>query len=182
MEYDFVYSKVNWPVDVQAVTISAGPPLLKCNMHMPLKVLYPEGKLAGTHAAKQQEAASAVEGLLARARAYIAAARLLTYSGMDADTQKAVETEFVKARQADSKVGQDDLHEWITHARLVALSHGEHQLTLPRWQESRRHEITRKQRVAAVTIPKEKVANTGGGPPPSGFGVVPGSKRTIAPK
>ena len=179
-----MYSKVNWPVDVQAITISGGPPLLKGNVHMPLKVLYPDGKLASGHAAAQQKAASEAQGLLSRARAYISATRLLSYSGMDADTQKAVETEFVKARQADSKVGQDDLHEWITNARLVALSHGECQLTLKRWQESRKLETLRKQRVSAVTPPKRAKRSTavGGGPPPAGFGIIPGSKRTTAPQ
>ena len=109
---------------------------------------------------------------------------------MDSEAQKAVESAFVGARQANPKVGQDDLHEWITHARLIALSHGESKLTLRRWQESREMEGLRKQRVGAVTTEKRAQASNnesrgaavGGGPPPVGFGMVAGSKRTTAPR
>ena len=147
VEYDFVYSKAVWPADVPTVTISSGPPMLKCKFHVPLKPTYPEGKLTSSHAAAQQAAASSVPGLLDRARAFLASVRMLSYSGMDSEAQKAVESAFVGARQANPKVGQDDLHEWITHARLIALSHGESKLTLRRWQESREMEGLRKQQL-----------------------------------
>ena len=163
-----------------------GPPLLKCKVHLPLQPTYPDGKFSSAHAASMQAAASAVPGLLERARAFIASARMLSYSGMDASAQEAVESAFVRARQANPKVGQDDLHEWITHARLVALSHGESQLSLRRWQESREMEGLRKQRVGAVATKKKAAeaaaARMKAGPPPVGFGVVPGKKRTTAPR
>ena len=62
---------------------------------------------------------------------------------MDSEAQKAVESAFVGARQANPKVAQDDLHEWITHARLIALSHGESKLTraagksLEKWEAAK---------------------------------------------
>ena len=186
VEYDFVYSKAVWPADVPTVTFSSGPPLLKCKVHLPLRPIYPGGKFSSSHAAAAQAAASAVPGLLDRARAFIASARMLSYSGMDASAQEAVESAFVNARQANPKVGQDDLHEWITHARLVALSHGESQLSLRRWQESREMEGLRKHRVNAILAQKKATeaaaAKAKAGPPPAGFGVVPGKKRTTAPR
>jgi hypothetical protein len=175
--YDFEYSTANWPVDAPTVVISNGPPMIKCKLQLPLRSVFTDG-LSGPTATQSQANVSSIGAttLWSQARALISAVRHLKFT-LDNQGSSIVEAYFVHARQENTKIVPQDLHDWITHARLLALSHGETTLTQARWNEARALEGRRLQRVKAVTPPV-------GGPPPTGFGVVPKntSKRTVAPR
>ena len=148
------------------------------------KVLYPDGKLASGHAAAQQKR------LLKHKDCYPALVR--TFPPLDCYAilawmlilKKRWKLSLLKRVKLTQKLGRMICMNGSQMLSLVALSHGECQLTLKRWQESRKLETLRKQRVSAVTPPKRAKRSTavGGGPPPAGFGIIPGSKRTTAPQ
>jgi len=175
--YDFEYSQADWPTDVPTVVISNGPPMLKSKLTLPLVSLYPDGLSGPTATRLQQECSVLFSSMLPSARALLGATRHLPFV-LDDTASSIVEAHFVHERQRNSKIVAQDLHDWLTHARLLALSHGETTLTLERWNESRRMEIQRQQRMESFTPPVQPV----GGPPPVGFGVVPPSNRTVAPR
>jgi len=176
--YDFMYSTSDWPIDAPAVVVSTGPPMIKCKLQLPLQCTYSDGLSGPTATTAQSTLAHSFATRLPQARGLIAAAKYLPFTLSEAGSA-AVEAHFVQARQQDKDISAEHLHAWITHARLLAVSHGETTLTDARWNEARAMEAVRLQRVKQVT-PKK------GGPPPSGFGIPSaptngGPKRTVAP-
>ena len=168
--YDFEYSQADWPVDVPTTVLSNGPPMIKCKLQLPLQSLFQDGLSGPTATQTQANLATSFPNHLQSARAMISACRHLPFA-LNETGSTIVETYFVQARQVDKEITPQNLHDWITHARLVAVSHGETTLTEARWQEARAMEAARLQRVQAVTPPV-------GGPPPAGFGS--NAKRTVA--
>jgi hypothetical protein len=177
--YDFEYSTADWPIEAPTAVLSNGPPMIKCKLQVPLQSTYSDGLSGPTATQTQTNFAQSFKDHLDKARALIAAAKFLPFM-LDQAGSAIVETYFVQARQKNSKITPQNLHDWITHARLLAVSHGETTLTEARWNEARAMETVRLQRVKAVTPPV-------GGPPPSGFGTTTkapsnGTKRTVAPQ
>ena len=177
--YDFEYSTADWPVDVPTTVLSNGPPMIKCKLQLPLHPIYTDGLSGNTATQTQSNISSSASNSLPKARALIAGSRFLTFK-LDSQGSSIVETYFVQARQTNNQIKPQDLHDWITHARLLALSYGETTLTQERWNQARAMEGERLQRIKTVTPPTAPV----GGPPPVGFGVVNGNakNRTVAPQ
>ena len=93
--------------------------------------------------------------LLNKTRSYLTTVQHLNYQ-LNEDIQKTVQEDFVQERrqqhangQGGNRVGMstDDLHAHLVLARLVGLSRGHTSLTQDVWEETKRLERARKERV-----------------------------------
>ena len=73
-------------------------------------------------------------GFLDKCRAYLGTVRAM--QSIDINEQVAVEMQryFVQFRQENPTVESEIFHVWLTMARLSAISYGESEISLVRWQ------------------------------------------------
>lgn len=76
-----------------------------------------------------------LQASLERCRAYLATVKALPYS-LPKDVETLVCDELAAARTSDRSLTVEDLYRWMTTARLLTLSHGETQLSMPRWLQA----------------------------------------------
>eukprot|EP01052_Picozoa_sp_SAG31_P010334 SAG31_NODE_564_length_14059_cov_5.728940_9_plen_106_part_00 len=87
--------------------------------------------------------------MLDKLRLYLTATRQIGTASFTISEagRKHAEADFVACRKADRRIKPDDLHRWLTVSRLLALSHGEKELTAARWEQMKQLEAARLQRV-----------------------------------
>ncbi len=150
-------------VDCPVLVLASAPharPLVRPDCVVPLsapaqarlRALAPTDPGAAPDAARgaRELAAALPAGFLDRARTFLAAARDLPYSVTSA-VADAVQADIVAARAADRDgTREEDLHCWLTVARLDALAHGEAALSAERWAACRAREAARAARVRAA--------------------------------
>ena len=133
----------------------------------------------------------AVDGL----RAYLALVRTLAGSAsptdgaeapphsfdMPPEAERHAQEDFVRCRKTDRSLQAEDMHRWLTMARLLALSYGETKLTEARWAQMKSFETQRKARIppapegsaagaAAPTLSEQLTALQQKDEPESGLG------------
>lgn len=88
------------------------------------------------------------DDLLDNIRRYLTCARHQSEYALPDDVQQTVQDDFVEMRQSPGgrTVSAEDLHACLTLARLLALSHGDTQLSLSLWQRARQMETQRASR------------------------------------
>ena len=140
LTYNFNFHMNEFPTDSPVISLSrCGWSILGKDLYsVPLRLpAASAGCSAGCSApllAPRVPAPLVPEKFLGAARAYVAMVRELDY-GMEAPQREMIQEYFVSARKApQSKVTQEDLHLWMTLARLVSLSYGETVLSEEAWK------------------------------------------------
>ena len=89
------------------------------------------------------------------ARIYLGLAVRLYQAGLgppDAALSAHAQDDFVAARQADKAIGADDLGRWLTCARLLAATHLAATVEMGHYQEARRLDDERRERLKARDV------------------------------
>ena len=180
VEYNFNYHQIEFISDVPALVLSDGRSMLPNDTQLMLKPTQP------SEPTTVDESLSAVGSsldseVLRKFRSYLTVVQFLPYQLND-DVQKAVQEDFVQERRNHASAQQnggaengagnngeargmstDDLHAHLVLARLLGLSYGETTLTLERWENTKRIERSRKQRMAHMAPQRSGVlANPAG--------------------
>jgi hypothetical protein len=139
--FDFNYDWMKFPTDAPVLVMSQGraKPLLKTDVVVQLK---PDAA-AAAQACAQDESPEAQE----LCRVFMGLARALDV-GVSNEVEQMVPNTFVEARKANPKVQQEDLHCWMTLAKLLAASHGSDQVKKEHWELAMRMEDERARRLA----------------------------------
>ena len=66
---------------------------------------------------------------------------------MPPEAERHAQEDFVRCRKTDRSLQAEDMHRWLTMARLLALSYGETKLTEARWAQMKSFETQRKARI-----------------------------------
>ena len=188
---DFEYTPgISLEMEIPVLTISTTKSLLPlgsggCTIpHAPLG----PSQAIGACAALQPPA---VDGL----RAYLALVRTLAGCAsptdgaeapphsfdMPPEAERHAQQDFVRCRKTDRSLQAEDMHRWLTMARLLALSYGETKLTEARWAQMKSFETQRKARIppapegsaagaAAPTLSEQLTALQQKDEPESGLG------------
>ena len=149
LPYDFTYCAVDFPLDTTIIAISAASGnLLPILTKLPIRV-DPNAQQAATTAPDAE--------WLDLARTYLGlAVRAAQHNGggiaNNPHVAKAAEDDFVKSRQADNKINADDLGRWLTCARLVAASHLETEVSIDHYEEGRRMDRMRVERLKEKAV------------------------------
>ena len=145
---------MTWPADTPVLVLAHGRALVGTDLSLRL---LPSARAAMAAAAAGGDRAPPPPEALARARAFLAAARSAPFT-IGEDMREAVTEAWLAARRAAAAaaaaaaeaeeaagdaamagppppppVREDDLHRWLNLARLAALSWGEGALTPERW-------------------------------------------------
>eukprot|EP00026_Physarum_polycephalum_P002209 Phypoly_transcript_02214.p1 GENE.Phypoly_transcript_02214~~Phypoly_transcript_02214.p1 ORF type:complete len:595 (+),score=96.98 Phypoly_transcript_02214:53-1837(+) len=134
LEYDFVYHKGEFLVDIPVLTISPRKPLLSVDCTVLIQ--------SNTYAANIDPPADLVELW----RVYLSMLRSKQVVPPGEEVTSHMENDFVQARQQNAAVTQDSFHLWLTLARLSAISFGEDRISIDRWGYIRRLDEARVQR------------------------------------
>ena len=154
LPYDFVFHTAKWEVDSPVVVASTGRgSLVRTDVTVQLSA---EARAALGVAALPPTPPLPLP-FLAAARAYLACARAGAYRMGDA-AAAWVEAELVAARAADGAVNAEAMHRWLETARLLALSHGESELSRARWEEARALDAARVARAPPPPPPPRAAA------------------------
>ena len=116
------------PADLQFLVLSPGRALLRCDVALPLAA----PARAAVAASARTPAPVLAPAELAAARLYLAVARSLPYA-IPADVRASIEADLARRRGADRSLGAAEMHRLLCLARLLALSHGEAELSAERW-------------------------------------------------
>ena len=172
MEYNFNYHQIEFISDVPVLVLSDGRSMLPNDSQLMIRPAQVTGPTVVDESINTISSMLNAE-FLNKIRAYLTVVQHLSYQLND-DIQKAVQEDFVQERRmrnaaqpngvqrengsgdnSDSapnreRVGMstDDLHAHLVLARLLGLSHGETTLTREMWEDTKRMEKTRKERVA----------------------------------
>ncbi|XP_010791733.1 mini-chromosome maintenance complex-binding protein [Notothenia coriiceps] len=144
VDYDFNYHQMEFPCNINVLTVSEGRSLLPsdCQIHLQSQVAPPnmEEYLSSLHMHPQASQ-------LNKFRMYLSVARLLDYSISDEMT-KSVEDDFVDMRKDDPRsVSAEDLHSMLVVSRLLSLSLGLTSLCTDSWLRAKHIEVLRRSRV-----------------------------------
>ena len=175
VEYNFNYHHIEFSSDVPVLVLSDGRSMLPNDFQIMLRPSQAPGPTEIDESISAVSSMLNIE-LLNKIRAYLTTLKHLTYQ-LNEDIQKAVQEDFVQERRMRSapqnnetheshaengqdnnsasagnreRVGMstDDLHDHLVLARLLGLSRGETTLTRDMWEETKRMERARKERVA----------------------------------
>eukprot|EP00002_Diphylleia_rotans_P039606 TRINITY_DN9219_c0_g1_i1.p1 TRINITY_DN9219_c0_g1~~TRINITY_DN9219_c0_g1_i1.p1 ORF type:complete len:585 (-),score=115.65 TRINITY_DN9219_c0_g1_i1:48-1802(-) len=132
VDYNFQYHSLSFYTDIPMVIVSTGKSLIQTDIAIPLvpsePILTPQCSIDDV-------------------RAYLINVRLLECK-LDENTAKVAEGDYVRLRQSDPNINQQDFHNMLTLARISAVSHGEVILTPERWQRIVEMETLRRRRFA----------------------------------
>jgi len=181
VEYNFNYHQIEFTSDVPALVLSDGRSMLPNDAQIMLRPTQVPGPTVVDESINLISSMLNAE-FLNKIRAYLTVVQHLTYQLND-DIQKAVQEDFVQERrnraaaqnngvQREERVnGQDnnsevvgnrervgmstdDLHAHLVLARLLGLSRGETTLTREIWEQTKKMERERKERV--VHLPQQR--------------------------
>merc|ERR1719471_1246987 len=149
LEYDFEFQKMEYETDVACLVMSEGRSMLPSDVQLMLK---PEGVEARPDLISKtfsEIGVALTPELLERIRKYITTCRFGTFN-LTEQVMKAVQDDFVSMRQTDNGVTVEDFHSLLVLGRLVSLSYGRDTLTPQDWEDAKRMEKDRKERVASL--------------------------------
>lgn len=180
LEYNFNYHQIEFTSDIPALVLSEGRSMLPNDAQIMLRPSQAPGPTVIDQSFSAVGSTLNVE-LLNKVRAYLTAVQHLNYQ-LNEDIQKAVQDDFVQQRRLRAgalnnqqeheenrhgdnaasgnreRVGlgmsTDDLHAHLVLARLLGLSRGETTLNRDVWEETKRIESARKDRV--VHLPPQR--------------------------
>ena len=190
VEYNFNYHQIEFISDVPALVLSDGRSMLPNDSQIMLRPTQVPGPTVIDESINTVSSMLNVD-LLNKIRAYLTVVQHLTYQ-LNEDIQKAVQEDFVQERRMRSaaqnngvqgeseengqdnssgaagnreRIGMstDDLHAHLVLARLLGLSRGETTLTRDMWEETKRMERARKERVGH--LPPQRNGPLAGGLP-----------------
>jgi hypothetical protein len=137
LEYDFHFYKTDFKSNLQILVLSEGKSMLPCDCHIKLEASSPQ----------PESLVNTAEDLQEMFRMYLGLVRFSSYS-ITTDMQKALQEDFVKARQQNpSGMTADDFHMHLLVSRLMALSFGSGSLTQELWEKVKHLEELRKARL-----------------------------------
>jgi len=128
LTYDFGYFPQHFPIDVPKLLLSHTKSLFTPSAVLPLSQ-----EASAALASGAAPALAADESLLDAARKYLACVRCLPYS-IDQGMEPRIQQDWSNARARNPKLQTQDLHRWLTIARLVTLSFGETVLKPEHWE------------------------------------------------
>ena len=174
VEYNFNYHQIEFPSDVPVLVLSDGRSMLPNDAQIMLRPEQVPGPTVVDESINLISSMLNAE-FLNKIRSYLTVVQHLTYQ-LNEDIQKAVQEDFVQERRNRAanqnngvegegrangqdnaemagdreRVGMstDDLHAHLVLARLLGLSRGETTLTREMWDETKKMERGRKERVA----------------------------------
>ena len=174
MEYNFNYHQIEFTSDVPVLVLSDGRSMLPNDAQIMLRPEQVPGPTVVDESINLISSMLNAE-FLNKIRSYLTVVQHLTYQ-LNEDIQKAVQEDFVQERRNRAanqnngvegegrangqdnaemagdreRVGMstDDLHAHLVLARLLGLSRGETTLTREMWDETKKMERGRKERVA----------------------------------
>ena len=155
--YDFTYCNVDFLADTTVIGVAAGSgTMLPITTKLPLRVEVTSAD--GNMSTNNAESSALVHGTapwLDAARAYFGLATRLQFrqTGMAGGAlARAAEEDFVNARQADKNITPEDLGRWLTCARLIAASALSETVEMAHYQEARRMDNERRERLQAREV------------------------------
>ena len=130
LPYAFPYYETSWPADLPVLVLSATKPMIPTDVDIMICC-------SGPPPVAPPEASDA---FLTLSRRYLACVRGLPFI-LSPQASEAVQSDWMAARRAQAdkpatspgRVKEEDLHRWLTLARLAALSFGETALSPERW-------------------------------------------------
>jgi Mini-chromosome maintenance replisome factor len=137
----FPFHTQRMPIDLQFLLVSTGRPLLAVDLVVLLTL---ESRLKIAKDAHEPIPIFS-EDLVQAARIYLSLARHLPFK-IPSDVRDKVEKDLSSIRGTDRSFGQPEMHKILSLARFLALSYGETELTLSRWEEVKALETERKSR------------------------------------
>jgi hypothetical protein len=165
LAYDFQFFSMDQPTDAPVTVLSTARTMLK-GVGEVVVPLCPTAPLPANGAV----ITAAIAGMnVVPCRHFLAAVRAAVGKGGDFSIPEAVaasvEKDLAGAKQKDPSLTPDSFHLWLNLARLLAVSHGEKELTPERWahaleMENKRQERMPKVAVAAAAAPVAPTAVT----------------------
>ncbi|KAL6782238.1 hypothetical protein ACKKBG_A06055 [Auxenochlorella protothecoides x Auxenochlorella symbiontica] len=138
--YDFEFFSLDQEADAPVTVLSCGRSLLKDALGTSLP-LAPTAPLAEPESLASMLQTSSLDGV----REYLAAVRALDFT-IPSHVAEVVEKDLASARQKDAAITPASLHHLLNVARLLAVSHGEAELTAGRWAAVQSMELRRSAR------------------------------------
>ena len=137
--YDFQFHAHDFATDIQFIVLSSHgkSPMLETSAHVRIT---PERLPALPD--EQGLDAETLDAI----RAFLALTRTRESTLGEATTQM-IEDDFVESRKVNPRITGDNLGHWLTVARLLALSHGETDISPARWQTMKQMEAAREERI-----------------------------------
>lgn len=162
LEYDFKFQAMEYETDIPCLIMSEGRSMLPSDMQIMVKPCQVEARPDLISKTFGEVGASLTVELLDRVRQYISTSRLLEYN-LTEQVMKAVQDDFVSMRQAEQGMTVEYFHALLVLGRLISLSNGRTSLDPLDWEEAKRMERERKERVA--NLPARAGANMANGMP-----------------
>ncbi len=135
VKYDFQYHEMEFNVDTPLLILSNHKSMVKTTYNIPLNQLYPINK-ENVEVKLNDELKKIPSVLLTKCRDFLLNGR---YSGFTIPKTLGpmIETHFVNERKLKPKeVTGLSMHLWLSHARLLSISHGEMVLNEEMWEKS----------------------------------------------
>ncbi|XP_011311166.1 mini-chromosome maintenance complex-binding protein [Fopius arisanus] len=147
--YDFKFYTMEHEADIPILILSETKSFLPCTVQVPLSI---DKDVENGYSKVDQILTLHLgdENRVEDVRQYLRKLQRLVFQ-IDEEITSAIQEDFVELRKLDDKINGDNLHLLIVLARLMAISHGETSLTLPRWKDTVRKEIQRLGRVRQRT-------------------------------
>ncbi|KAL4515627.1 hypothetical protein Ndes2437B_g07058 [Nannochloris sp. 'desiccata'] len=147
LAYDFQFFTMDQPTDAPVTVLSTARTMLK-GVGEVVVPLQPTAPLAINGAAVT---AAIAGGDVAPSRQFLAAVRAAVNKTGDFSIPEAVaahvERDLAGAKQKDPSLTPESFHLWLNLARLLAVSHGEKELTPERWVQALDMEHRRQERI-----------------------------------
>jgi len=156
VEYDFQYYQQSFPVNAGVLVTSDGRSMFKNTLHLPVRQSGP----APAAFDEQKFAQVLADGeLLGQFRRYVLllstfSDKSLAQYAIPTAVSEHAQAVFVAVRQAEAASGgelrtnADTFHQWLTHARLLAVSQGSLELSQALFDRARQMEAERLSRLA----------------------------------
>ncbi|TMW64773.1 hypothetical protein Poli38472_011653 [Pythium oligandrum] len=136
LPYDFQYYSMDFPQDVAVISVSQGKSILPVHVTVSLAVT-------------TTDTTAPTDALLECFRLYLAVLRTFTVN-IGNEQAELAEKHYVACRKAKQEVSVDDLHRWLRLVRLIALSHGEDEVSTTSWDAMLALEGKRIDRIDAI--------------------------------
>jgi hypothetical protein len=144
LPYDFQFFTMDQPTDAPVTVLSTARTMLKGAG----EVVVPLRAAAAPAGGAAAVAAALAAGDATPARAYVAAARAAAAEfSIPEAVAGQLERDLAGAKQKDTSLGPESFHLWLNLARLLAVSHGEKELTAERWAQAMEMEGRRQERL-----------------------------------
>ncbi|KHJ43743.1 hypothetical protein D918_06248 [Trichuris suis] len=137
VSYDFNWQAVSIETNINMLAISAGKSMLPFSFTLPLER---RQNVAQLHSIVDN-------GMVTLVRSYLSLCKLLPLRSSPEKTQEAVGRSFVLARRDDPSITENDLHQWVTLAGVLALSYGMETIDEACWEKAVAMEQLRRNRI-----------------------------------